>query len=242
VRSLGAAPAVELFLEELPAALLLADSADAGTLRRAWPGLRRGLDPFVADTAADPNLARRAAWVLALVARRAGDSAAARRYRLALAGEPAPRPLVRLADADEEALGGRLAAALERSEPLLGLDSAAQGDPFFRSFLHLMRAQWHAGLGDTAAAVRDLRWHENNSLRVVENVAPAPEPAEVDWSLGTLARWRRARLRDGTPGDAEACACYAAVARLWRGAEAPFAARADSARRRYAALGCGRAT
>jgi hypothetical protein len=106
--------------------------------------------------------------------------------------------------------------------------------------LHLMRAQWHASLGDTSAAVRDLRWHENNDLRTVTYPAPGAESAEIDWALGTLARWRRARLLDATPGDAEACSCYAAVARLWGGGEAVFSARADTARRRFAALGCGR--
>jgi hypothetical protein len=144
-------------------------------------------------------------------------------------------------DLDAAAARGQPDAALRRSVPLLALDSAGQtGDPYFRALLHLLRAQWHADIGDTAAAVRDLRWHENNDLRTVGYPAAGPEPAEIDWALGTLVRWRRARLLAASPGDAEGCACYAAVARLWSGGEAPFAARADTARQRLAALGCGR--
>lgn len=61
----------------------------------------------------------------------------------------------------------------------------------------------------------------------------------MDWALGTLARWRRARLLDSAPGDAEGCGCYAAVIRLWSGGEPRFAARADTARGRFNALKCG---
>jgi hypothetical protein len=241
LRSVATAPAAELALAELPVALLIADSADAGTFSREWPALSRPLEHFVDAPGGRPDLARRAAWLLTLGARRARDSAAARRFARRLDDERGLRPFAALAEADAEATAGRPEAALRRSGPLLALDSAGQaGDPYFRAMLHLMRAQWHADLGDTAAAVRDLRWAENNDLRTVTYPAGEPESAEIDWSLGTLARWRRARLLDGGPGDDEACACYAAVARLWSGGAAPFAARADTARRRLAALGCGR--
>jgi hypothetical protein len=62
----------------------------------------------------------------------------------------------------------------------------------------------------------------------------------VAWALGTLVRWRRARLLDaaGQTG-AELCATYGAVARLWRNGADPYAARADTARQKFAALGCG---
>ncbi|MGA2384484.1 MAG: serine/threonine-protein kinase [Gemmatimonadales bacterium] len=241
LRSRANEPDAEVSLAELPGALLLADSADAATVARAWPEVRRALERFTDPAAGNPALARRSAWLLALVARRAGDTAAARRFARRLDDEPPPRPFATLVDLDADAAAGRLGTALRGSVPLLALDSAGQaGDPFFRAMLHLMRAQWHAALGDTAAAVRDLRWHENNDLRTVTYPAAGAEPAEIDWALGTLARWRRARLLDAPPGDPEGCACYAAVARLWSGGEAAFAARADTARRRFAALGCGR--
>ena len=230
----------EVSLAELPGALLLADSSDAATVARAWPEVSRALGRFTGEPASEAGLARRASWLLAHLARRAGDTAAARRYARRLDDEPAPRPFATLVELDAEAARGRFGAALRGSVPLLALDSAGQaGDPFFRALLHLMRAQWHAASSDTAGAVRDLRWHENTDLRTVGYPAAGAEPAEIDWGLGTLARWRRARLLDA-PGDAEACSCYAAVARLWAGGTAPFAARADTAKARLAALGCGR--
>ena len=226
-------PSVELFLAEWPAALLLADSAPAPDIRRQWAAATRDLDAYTRSGGFD---ARRAAWLLALLARRAGDTAAARRYRSLIGAEVTPRPFGALVDADAEAAAGHPEAAVARTEPLLALDSAWQaGDPYFRAVLHLLRAQWHADAGGTTQAVRDLRWNENNDLRTVGFPAAAPEAAEVDWSLGTLARWRRARLLDA----AAACPAYAAVARLWSGGDPPFAARADSARRRLDVLKCG---
>jgi tRNA A-37 threonylcarbamoyl transferase component Bud32 len=240
LRALGTRPDVEFFLAELPAALLVADSAPLSTVRRAWPELRATLERYADVAGQEPAMRRRAEWMLSLLGRRAGDAPTARRYRALLDDEPAPRPFATLLEADAEAADGHPGAALLRSVPLLALDSAGQaGDPFFRAFLHLMRAQWHADRGDTVAAVRELRWHENNDLRSVELPGPAPEAGEMDWSLGTMARWRRARLLDRMTGDPEACACYRAVARLWTNGEAPFAARADTARRRLATLHCG---
>jgi len=239
LRSLATAPQAELALDELQVALLIADSTDATTSSRGWPELRRPLERFVDAPGGRPDLARRAAWLLTLGARRARDSASSRKLAKVLDGEVELRPFATLASADAEAARGEPAAALQHTAALLALDSAGQaGDPYFRAMLHLMRAQWHADLGDTAAAVRDLRWHENNDLRTVTYPSGEPESAEIDWSLGTLARWRRARLLDGAPANDEACSCYAAVARLWAGGEAPFAARADTARLRLAALGC----
>jgi tRNA A-37 threonylcarbamoyl transferase component Bud32 len=233
-------PEIEMFLAELPAALLLADSVAGPDVRRQQPGATRALETYTRAARGGTEV-RRAAWLLALVARRAGDEAAAARYRAQLGGESAPRPFAALLDADAEAAAGHPQSALERTEPLLALDSAWRaGDPFFRAFLHLMRAQWHAAAGASVQAVRDLRWHENNDLRTVGFPAAAPEAAEVDWSLGTVARWRRARLLDAAGDAAAACAAYAPVARLWMGGDPPFAARADSARRRLDLLRCGR--
>jgi tRNA A-37 threonylcarbamoyl transferase component Bud32 len=242
LRSRSADPAVELFLAELPAALLLSDSASPAAVGQAWPGIRHALVGFADGGigSGDPGLRRRAAWMLTLVARRAGDSAAAAHYRSHLNGEPAPHPFASLLDADQEALRGRPDVAISRSTWLLAFDSSGQaGDPFFRSFLHLMRGQWEASQLEPLQAVRELRWHEANDLKNVEYPAAAPEEGELDWAFGTLARWRRARLLDGAPGDAEGCGCYAAVIRLWSGGEPRFAARADTARGRFNALKCG---
>jgi hypothetical protein len=243
LRSRSTNPAVPLFLAELPAALLLADSADRATIAGAWPAAARALGSFLeaGEGAHSPQFLRRAAWMLALVARRAGDTAAARHYRRLLDGERAPRPFSNLLDADAEARRGRPDVAISRSAWLLTFDSSGQaGDPFFRSFLHLMRAQWYADQQEPLQAVRELRWHESNDLRTVTYSDAPPEEGEMDWAFGTLARWRRARLLDGAPGDAEGCGCYAGVIRLWSGGEPRFAARAETARRRFDALGCRR--
>jgi tRNA A-37 threonylcarbamoyl transferase component Bud32 len=240
LRARSSEPSVELFLAEWPAALLLADSVAVPAARRRWPGATSDLDAYTRSGGMD---ARRAAWLLTLLARRAGDTAGARRYRSLLGTEPAPRPFASLVDAEAVAAGGHPETAVARTEPLLALDSAWQaGDPFYRAALHLMRAQWHADMRATTQAVRDLRWHENNDLRTVAFPAAAPEAAEVDWSLGTLARWRQARLLDAAGDAAAACAAYAAVRRLWAAGDPPFAARADSARRRLDALHCGRSS
>ncbi|HXY19833.1 MAG TPA: serine/threonine-protein kinase [Gemmatimonadales bacterium] len=235
----GAEPGIEVFLAELPAALLLADTAAGPDIRRAWPSATQGLDAYTRAEPGTPG-ARQAAWLLALLARRAGDSAEFRRFRSLLAGEPAPRPLGTLVDADAAA-ALHPAAALAATEPLLALDSASwrAGDSYFRAFLHLMRARWHARMGGTALAVRDLRWHENNDLRTVTTPAALPEAAEVDWSLGTLARWEQARLLDAAGDTPAACVAYAAVRRLWTGGDSTFAARARTARERSEALKCG---
>jgi Protein kinase domain len=233
-------PDVELFLAQLPAALLLADSAAPAEIERRWPEVAGELRGYAS---AKPGLAaRRAAWLLALLARRAGDTAAARGYAARLAGEGGLRPLATLVAADADASRGRLSAALAATEPLVALDSGWQaGDPFFRAMLHLERAQWHAADGDVAQAERDLRWHENNDLRVAGSAASSPEAAGVDWALGTLARWRSARLLDGPANAAAACGHYAAVRTAWRGGDPPFAARADTAAARLAALHCAEA-
>ena len=239
VRGASSEPDVELFLAQLPVALLLADSAPAEAERAAWPRAARALVASAGAGTLDPFVRRRAAWLLALLARRAGDTADARRLRALLDRESGLRPFATLLDADADAAQGRAPEALAHTEPLVGLDSAWQsGDPFFRAVLHLLRAQWHAGLGATALAVRDLRWYENNDLRATGTPAAAPEAAEVDWALGTLARWRIARLFDAGGESAAACAPYAAVRRLWSGGVPEFAARADTAARRLRELRC----
>ncbi len=233
-------PEVELFLAQLPVALLLADSLPPAEVRRRSAEAARVLQSYADGAPGTAGARRRAAWMLALLAQRSGDTMAARGYGGRMAGESGLRPFATLVEADAEAVRGRLHRALAATEPLIALDSGWQaGDPFYRALLHLERAQWDAASGDVTQAVRDLRWHENNDLRVSGSAAFSPEAAGVDWSLGTLARWRTARLLDAAGQGSAACTGYAAVARLWAGGGALFAARADSARRRLAFLKCG---
>jgi hypothetical protein len=143
-----------------------------------------------------------------------------------------------LAEADAMARGGNPAGALAATEPLRLVETST--GTFLRAFLHLRRGEWRMALGDPEQARREWVWHENQD--VVGDLRGAPVPAEVDWVLGTLARWRRAQaagqaaeLRD------DACRDYAEVARLWGGGNATARARADSARAARRALSCGSA-
>ena len=232
--------ALALFAAELPAALALADSAD---LPHRYAALAAPLQAIATATSGAAASDRaRAAWMLTLLAQRAGrDGEAARWHTILTAAEPPGGPLRAMADAATgPSTGGSVATALRRSEALTALDSANRGgDPFFRAMLHLERAAWLTALGRRQEAVAALRWHENNDFTGYPGLEP--QAGEVDYAFGTLARWRRARLLD-TPGRtgsfAELCRCYAAVARLWGDGEPRYAARADTARQRLATLRC----
>jgi hypothetical protein len=217
---------------EFRAALVLFDSLDA---RAEWPRLEAALAALTAEGAARPAERRRAAWMLTLLAGRAGDAPAARRWRRMLAEEPAPRPLGLLLDGDSVGAGDPR-RALAVTAPLLALDSAnGGGDPFFRAALHLARAGWRAATGDRLGAAHELRWHENSDFP--GRGAGAVQAAEVDAAFGTIARWNAARLLDeANLALGEACSEYAAVVRLWRGGEPRYADRAATAERRRDAL------
>ena len=114
--------------------------------------------------------------------------------------------------------------------------SSAQADPFYRTIVQLSRAERDAAGGDLEGARRALLWHENTDLAALPT--DAPQPAEIDWAFGTVARWRLARLLDGGGQKAPACEAYRDVVRLWSAGEAPYRARADSAQTRMQQLGC----
>ncbi len=104
----------------------------------------------------------------------------------------------------------------------------------------MLRAEWYGRERRPGDAASELLWYENSDL--VGLPTGDPQAAEGDWAFGTLARWRRARLLDGTDvGRETLCALYSDVARLWRDGEPMYRARADSARARAAALDCGSA-
>ena len=238
----SSSPALALFAAELPAALALADFTRISS--DEWPRLAAPLEAIATEASpARPSDLARAAWMLSLLAHRANRGADGTRYRgIIEAHEPAGGPLAAFATLVYGRAGhGMPAAAVRRAAALAALDSADRGgDPFFRSLLHLYLAQWQQDAGRSEYAVRELRWHENNDF--VGYPGLDPQAAEVDYSLGTLAAWRRARLLESLgriEAGGEACRAYALVARLWSGAEERYALRADSAAGRYAALGCG---
>lgn len=238
LRDSGADPEYALLAAELQGALLLFDSASAGEVRAAWPALHAALDDLAGGGATTALQRRRAAWMLALLARRADDATAARPARAALSGERAPRPFTTLLEADSV---GRTdpRRALRLSEPLLRLDSAGRaGDPFFRTALHLFRAQWRIDSRSLAAAERELLWHEN--IDFVGAPATPAQAAEVDWAFGTLARWRRARIleQQGRRGE-RTCHAFGDVKRLWWNGDPRNAERARTAARQLLEFRCG---
>ena len=186
----------------------------------AWPDLMNRLGVFARRAPA--SLRARAGWMAALLARRFGGQRPA-------FDAGAPASLNGLLRAYDAALAGRYGEALAQSEDLTELPAAWVGDPCFRTVLHLLRAEWRERLGEPRDADLELIWYESSdgiSLPTGE-----PQPMELDWAFATLGRWRRARLGESS---AARCAELREVARLWAGAERPYAARADSARQTVA--------
>ena len=192
---------------------------------------RSRIESFLDDAA----LGTRAAWALANDARHRGDANAAREWRRRVTSEaqrgPYYLPLDTVLLALEDADGGDFRGALERSRPLLEIDSTGRGsDPFARALLYWHRAKWWEALGDTASAEREWLWYENVDF------GPWPkgvlQPAEIDWMLSTYARLNRARAQLSLPNrDAEACVHLRRVVELWANAEPdilPRKQRADS--------------
>jgi hypothetical protein len=95
------------------------------------------------------------------------------------------------------------------------------GDNFARALLHLKRGEWYTRLGDGAAADGEWRWYEAVDI----NGFPVTEPAqagEVDWALGTFARYLRGKTAFERGEFTAACAHLTRVAELWSDAAPEF--------------------
>ncbi len=218
-------PEVDLFALELEAMGLMFDHDSSPVTQ--WPRVAQRLREFAGGAGAE--LRPRAEWMAALLAGHFGRGGVD-------VGRGAPANLAALVSAVELARRGDYAAALERTDRLEDLESADVGDPFFRTALHLLRAEWNEQRAQDLSADRELTWYENTD--VIEFPTGSPQPAEVDWAFGVLARWRRAALQ----GNQDRCRWYADVARLWTSGEPRYAARADSARRAMTAQHCSEST
>ncbi len=228
-----AEPDLRCFLAQLPAVAALLDPA---MVAARWAALAPPLAAIADDPTSLPVHRRRAAWTLALLARRTGEAAAARRYAAVIDADSAAPHFRLLLAADAERSP---AVRWQRSRPLLQLDSASSartGDPFLRALTHLLRARWAEDAGDPMQAARDLLWYRNADY--VGYSASHVQSAEVDWALGTLARWRRAPLLEAAGATGAACRDLADLVRLWSAGEPAFVARAADAARRRARLGC----
>jgi protein kinase-like protein len=208
-------PDLDLLQGEIAAVLLMFDR-DSVAAAAAWRSVDSRLGEISQRLPA--SLRPRAAWMRGILARRFGGGP-----RTMPPGIPAP--LARLLQAYDAAARDRLPEAIARSQSLLGLPADSIGDPCLRTVLHLLRAEWQARSGQPQLADQELLWYENSDA--VGFPEGDPQPMEVDWAFGTLARWSRLRL-----GASESSRCTLAreVARLWAAAEPSYAARVDSAR------------
>jgi serine/threonine protein kinase len=170
-------------------------------------------------------LAARAAWALAVDAAARGDVPAARGWRSRLREQAqhdgALARLDTLLRALELAARGDAAGAVALSATLLPFDEWEQlGDPFARTVLHVRRAEWLERLGRPAAADGEWLWYENSDFEgwLTGDV----EAVEVDWALGTWARWRRARNALAAGDAARGCEYLVRVMELWRDADPAF--------------------
>ncbi len=135
------------------------------------------------------------------------------------------------------ARAGRWSDAVARTDPLVADPARRFRSQVLRALLHFSRADWFGRLGNPEAARRELRWAEH--WQVEGFPTGAPQAAEVDWSLRTLARWRLATEFDAAGvRDQEVCLAYVRVANAWGSGAPVFRARADSARGRAAHLSC----
>lgn len=214
-------PELVLFTAEYTAALAHLDSAGV-------PSWREFAEGTLARLAGSGGLAlagrERATGMLAVLS----GSAPARGE----AGEFAP-----LLEASALARRQRWREALGSTAKLVVDPAARFASPVLRALVHLDRADWWVRLGDPDAAARELRWAEH--WQVEGFPSGPPQAADVDWSLRALARWRLAATLDrANHHDEEVCLAYVRAARAWAGGSPVFSARADSARRRAAALHC----
>ncbi|HZN96944.1 MAG TPA: serine/threonine-protein kinase [Gemmatimonadales bacterium] len=231
--------ALSLYGLELEGALTLAESDDSVS---ADPGLIVALRSFVAGSDEAEPLRVRAAWMLALLAARAGDSIGAAGYRRVLGTDGRNSSLLDEVDVagllhqGDTARAGRLLLRLRPFD--LALKSEVPVEDAVRRLLHVA---WLERTGASNQAVKELRWPEH--LQLDGFPTGDPQSGEVGWALGTALRWRRAVILDRRGNaDLELCTTYLAVARLWTGADPRFAARARFARSRAAELKCGAAT
>jgi len=231
-------PELTVLPAELAGVLLLLDPPQ-GDVRSQMEEITRGLVAHTHSSVSTAATRWRAAWMLMLLARRGGGVPDSSAYLRLLEGERGRRPLTTLLAADAAARQDRPGAALELTDELTPLQADSLGDPevvdpFFRTVLHLFRADWYMRRQDKDGAERELRWYQNNDFG---RRSGPPQVADVDWGFGSFARWRLARLLDGSD-DRRACDLYRDVVRGWAGGDARYRPRADSAAARIAVLQC----
>lgn len=195
--------------------------------------IERGRASLATAAAGRGAVAARAAWASAVAAYGRNDLAAARMWRRRLrgltSGDGALERLDVLLDALDFAARDRVETALASLGRLRRFEEWEQlGDPFARAVLHVHSAEWLERLGRPAAAEGDWLWYENSDFEGW--LTGEVEAVEIDWALGTWARWRRARNALAAGDAARGCGYLVRVVELWRDAEPAFGSDVAKAR------------
>jgi hypothetical protein len=181
----------------------------------------------------------RAAWTLAVDAYATGDATTGQRWLRTIRESDAPEShmLARHIDGLQRAALGDLPGALRLTDTLVPLVAAQVPDAFARTAIYLTRGRWRRAL-DPPATGGDWLWYQNADL-VVWPIG-IPVAAEIDWALGTAARFLR--WRDAIPrrDRREACRDLTRVVEVWRDAERAFHALREAAEG-IVERNCGRA-
>jgi hypothetical protein len=140
----------------------------------------------------------------------------------------------------ERLAGGDPAGAIDSLPVLPPLENERPYDDLLLdAVVRLLRSEAEVQQGRLGDAAGVLLWQEH--IQISGHLTDEPQAGEMAWALGTLVRWWRAALLETIdPGTVEQCSLYLGVARLWKGAPAPFAARADSAARAARRWHCAR--
>jgi hypothetical protein len=229
-------PVLGLFQAELRAANLLFPVTGTPPPESAVEGATGALWKLAGNTTFPLPLRMRASWMAGMLSCRleAGHPGAP---SVTMPVVAVTGPLRSLAESCADAASGHPMQALEESQPLTELTAGQVEDPFFRTALHFLRSGWWTNVGEPDRAIRELYWYQNTDQDHLPTLDP--QPMEVDWAYGVLARWRWAALGLTAGGSSkDLCRLYGDVARLWAGGEPEYALRADSARRQLNVLKC----
>jgi len=190
-------------------------------------------------------VATRAAWTLALDAYGRDEAVAARRWVTQVHGDTAQEALAlaRHLEAVRLAGLGEYGRALRETEDLIPLtsddfctlDPARSGEPFLRTAVYLLRAQWQTQLDDSQVDGAWL-WYENADIEGWPS--GLPQAGEIDWAFSTFARFRRGIAALDRGDTRMGCPMLQRVKELWSGADSAYGALVSDADQRLTASRC----
>ena len=100
----------------------------------------------------------------------------------------------------------------------------------------MKRAEWLEDIGNPEASDSARLWYEHFEARSIPKEEATA--ADIDWALGTFARWLRG-ARAAERGDRRAaCTHLPRLVELWEDADSQYAPLRDSAQALVANLGC----